>query len=202
MATKRKNKNAVVYDATGKPYQKKIKALVLYYEIPFPIPRKQLDPNLPIGDVTSMDIREFRDKESKEKYDMIAAVMCLQCLGAHEVIDFIDMIPRRLNLKGEFVAVVPSFEWAASQAGSNQPHPLIHQLTLGTPKAPHRTIFTLAWLRSLIEHSRLYIRYATEEAYQVDIDGQKYTLVRNSVIGWKYDAFDASTALDSDIALP
>lgn len=200
MATKDK-KGQVVYDQFGRPYQKKLKTAILYFEIPFENPRKQLDPNMPIGDITSMDIREFKDKD-QDQYDIIAAIMCLQCLGAHEVLDFINMIPSKLNMKGEFIAVVPSFEWAAAQANTPQPHPLIHQLTLGTPKAPHRSIFTLAWLRSLIEYSHLYIRYATEEAYQVTIDDQKFTLVRNAVIGWKNDESTANTALDSDVAVP
>jgi hypothetical protein len=198
METKKDTK--VIYDAMGRPYQKKLKTAVLYYEIPFDNPRKQLDPDMPIGEITAIDIRNFKDQD-QGKYDLIAAIMCLQCLGAHEVLDFINMVPSRLNLKGEFVAVVPSFEWAASQVATMQPHPLIHQLTLGTPNAQHRTIFTLAWLRSLIEHSHLYIRYATEEAYQVEIDNQKYTLVRNTVIGWKYDELNADSALDSDLAL-
>lgn len=197
--SKKKTKKAELYDATGKPYKSKLKALLFYYEIEFDNPRKQLAIGMPIDECTQVDIREI--DTIKEKYDLIAAVMSLQCLTPHVVPATIDKMASLLNLKGELYVVTPSFEWAAEQVNAQAPHPLIHMMMCGTEKVPNRCVFTLAWIRQLVQQSNLVIRYATQEAYQVQLGDNKETLVRNLVIGWKYDEFDSTTALDSDIAL-
>lgn len=192
---KTKNKKPLL-DATGKPYHKKLKTLVLFYELNFDNPRKQLAEGLPIGECDQVDIREI--DSVKGKYDIIASVMSLQCIRPRDVPVTIEKMAALLKLKGELYVVTPSFEWAAEQVMAQAPHPLIHMMMCGTEKIPNRCVFTLAWVRQLIQQANLVVRYATQEAYQVAIDDMKQTLVRNIVIGWKYDEFNAASALDSD----
>jgi hypothetical protein len=107
----------------------------------------------------------------------------------------IEKMASMLKLKGELYLVVPSFEWAAQQVASPEPHPLIHIMTCGTDKIPHRSVLTLQWLRLLAQQAHLAIAHATPEIYKITIEKDSYEMVRNVVIGWKYDEFDPASAI-------
>jgi hypothetical protein len=190
----KKEKKPVLVDATNRPYQKKLKTLVLYWEIPYENPRKQLNSDLPLGDVVQEDLRNI--DQIKDKYDIIAAISCIQCLEPNTIPETLQKLAAMLELKGELYVAVPAFEWAAAQVGSDRPDPLIHLIVCGQGKAPHRSVLTLQWLRSLMMMSNLVIRTAVPEIYTIPIDGKPYQVVRNMVIGWKYDDFTAATALN------
>ena len=187
-------KKPQLVDATGRPYTKQARTLVLYWETPFENPRKQLVADLPIGEVRQEDLRNI--DQIKEKFDIIAAVACLQCMEPSKVPTTVEKLASMLNLKGELYITTPSFEWAAEQINNPEPHPLIHMVMCGTEKIPHRSVFTLLWLRQIIQQAHLVPRYATPELYQLTVNGQPMEMVRNYVIGWKYDDHTPSTAVD------
>jgi len=182
-------------DAKGNAYHSGLKALVVYFEYEFPDPKNVIQKGLPITKYDQIDIRKL--DEIKEKYDIIAAVNSLQCVKANEVPATIQKMASLLNLKGELWVAVPSFEWAAAQVNAVAPDPMIHLMVCGSDNAPHRAIFTLQWLRLLMEQTHLTTQRAMPEQYQIPIGKEKVNVVRNMVIGKKYDEFDAASAIDN-----
>lgn len=188
------NDKPKLVDARGNPYKSGLTALVVYFEFEFENPKNVIQKGLPITSYDQVDIRKL--DEVKKKYDIIAAVNSLQCVKANDVPKTIQQLVSLLNLKGELWVAVPAFEWAAAQVNAVAPDPMIHFMVVGSETAPHRAIFTLQWLRLLMEQAHLTTQRAMPEQYQIPIGDQKVMVMRNMVIGKKYDEYDASSAID------
>lgn len=176
--------------------KKTLKALVIYHGEPIKNPREKLVGGLPIASCDQIDIMTLEEHKT-ERYDIIAVFMCLQCLEPKKVPDALQIMHNMLNIRGELYVVAPSFDWAAEQAFTEEPHPMVHMMICGTEAVPHRTVMTLQWLRRLMEFLGFVVRVATPEQYKVAIDDKtNINLVRNLVVGWKLEERNAADAIN------
>ena len=118
------------------------------------------------------------------------SVVYCDCLEAYEprvVPDTIKRLYDCVAIKGELWISTNSFEFSANQAFVDVPHPAFHWALFGNSDSPHRSAFTLRWLRELVENVGLIMREAHQEKLIISNKGHELEVPINFIVGWKYE---------------
>jgi hypothetical protein len=118
-------------------------------------------------------------------YEVVIAHHCLPMIEAGDVLKFATKMASLVRIGGELWLITPCFEWCAQQAEQDKPNPLIHVVLFGSKEEPHRSAYTLYWLRSIIEGIGMIPYAATQEVYTIHMGDKSAQLLQNHVIGHK-----------------
>lgn len=146
--------------------------------------------------VSYMDMKTYQEIEGRLiRSDIIVAFHSLQTVEAKDVPATVAKMINDLNIKGELWIYTPALEWVAAQTAEPNPSPAVHAVLYGPADYPHRSAFTLQWLRGLIEASGLVVRRASHEGLELQNQGGAIKTSMNVLIGWKYE--EPETAKDA-----
>jgi hypothetical protein len=154
-------------------------------------------PDAEIEAVAFADIDKWYDSTKYERYDAIVVGHVLQLVERRVMPDFMKMLKGLVRDMGEIHIYVPDLDWAARMLIENKPNPLIQYALYGNEKFPHRSGFTLLWLRQLVEGADIIVRHSTMSGYGVKVGEETQMIPQLVILGVRYDAlFDPATAID------
>jgi hypothetical protein len=131
------------------------------------------------------------------QYDVVVAGHVLQLVDRKYLKDFVIMLKSIVHDIGEIHIYVPDLEWVAKMLIANKPNPLIQFALYGNEQYPHRSGFTLLWLRRLCESAGIIVRHTTLSAFTIIANEESVMMPQLVVLGVRNDAlYDPTTALD------
>lgn len=155
-------------------------------------------PQFPDAVIESISFKDFFDGEiATDKYDVVVAGHILQLVDRRVLPDFVKRLKNLVHDMGEVHIYVPDMEWAAKMLIDNKPNPLIQYVLYGNEEYPHKSGFTLLWLRQLCESAQILVRYSTISAFSVKVGEENAVIPQLVILGVRNDSlFDPATAID------
>lgn len=133
-------------------------------------------------EIDHMPIEELAASDATLEYDLVVAWHSLQTQERENVPATVQLLADAAKDRGEVWIITPSLEWALQQIKLDKPSPLFTLAMFGSEDKPHRTGFSIAWLRNLAEGAGLITRSAVQEAVKM---GSGEIAIQNVVIGAK-----------------
>ena len=129
-------------------------------------------------------------------YDVVVAGHVLQLVERTKMPEFMKQLRELMRDMGEIHIYVPDLDWVARMLLANKPNPLIQFAIYGSEKYPHRSGFTLLWLRRLVEGADIVVRHATMSAYSVMVGEETEMMPQLVVLGVRNDTLvDPASAI-------
>lgn len=129
------------------------------------------DPGILFGEDVEVYRRpDFVEMElgEEDKFDQIYLTGALECIPREQVVDTLAKLGPILAELGELHVRVPSLEWACKEIASvDSPNALAYRWLYGTTDRPHRSGFTLLWLRLAMLNAGYNVRKATQLVVRV-----------------------------------
>lgn len=144
------------------------------------------------------DITQPLPAELLGRFDVVLASHVLEHISRYQVIETLTNLTGALKHLGELWVLIPSIEWASAQVMSGNPSPAIHPVIWGGQLNEwdyHKSGYTLATLRQLMENVGLTIKRAEQAPLTISQGEKVYHALQSLVVGMKYVA-DASLAVD------
>lgn len=152
-------------------------------------------PDAEIEVVSWDNFEKWYDSNTKE-YDVVVAGHILQLVERKKMPEFAKRLRTLVRDMGEIHIYVPDLDWAARMLIVNKPSPLIQFAIYGSEKYPHRSGFTLLWLRRLVEGADIIVRHATMSAFSVMVGDEAEMIPQLVILGVRNDALiDPATAI-------
>ena len=153
-------------------------------------------PDAEIEAVAWADLEGWHANNDKQ-YEVVVVGHVLQLVERPGMPDFMKMLKGLVRDMGEIHIYVPDLDWAARMLLRNKPNPLIQYAFYGNEQYPHRSGFTLLWLRHLVEGAEIIVRHATMSGYGVKVGEETQMIPQLVILGVRNDSlFDPATAID------
>lgn len=135
--------------------------------------------------------------DNKTEYDVLVVGHILPLVERRILPDFVKKLKNLVHDMGEIHFYVPDLDWAAKMLIKNKPSPLIQFALYGNEQYPHRSGFTLLWLRTLVESAGILVRHSTMSPYIVRVGEEAQYIPQLVILGVRADElFDPATAID------
>jgi hypothetical protein len=148
-----------------------------------------LEAQFPGAVVTHVNIKDILNPlvlQLTSEFDAVYCTHALTTMARDQVTAAVDWLKARTRQGGELWVITPSAEWAAGQVLSQEPNPLSQMVLFGFEGQNH-SMYTLLWLRALLESAGMITRRAFQGPWKVNINGADIELPQNVVIAMRYD---------------
>lgn len=137
----------------------------------------------------SFEDERLNDSSYAVEWDIVFAHQCLQHIKRVDLTEYPHKLSCLVKNGGEVWVTVPSAEYAGLQIVKNEPDPIAQYVLFGQDGDPPRhAMFTLKWLRELMESGGLITRKASLGGQSMTYNGKEITVPQNVWIGMRYDA--------------
>ncbi len=146
----------------------------------------KLEAQFPGAEVVHENIVDLDRAFRSGVYDVVYCAHALPTVERTMVPTKVEIMKACLVTGGELWIITPSAEWAAGQVLAQEPNPLAQMVLYGFD-ANYHSMYTLLWLRALVESAGMITRKAFQGPWTININGEEVTLPQNVVIAMRYD---------------
>lgn len=135
--------------------------------------------------------------ELRGAYDIVFVSHVLEHIDRTHVIDTFRNVAGAVRNMGEVWILVPSLEWAAGEILARREGLGVQGAIFGGQANEwdfHRTGFTLAALRQMVEICGLIIRKAYQSPFKIRFQEKEFGALQNIVIAVRYDGLNGDPA--------